>query len=308
MLDMDTFLTTLYVMADDFCKQNLTFPPRPGPVASLGSGEVITLALFGQFWWFRSEREFYRYAQRNLKGAFPNLPDRAQFNRLVRQHWQTVVAFWQYLVDQLQAQEVIFEVLDSVPIPVRNIKRRGRGWFAGLANIGWSTRLGWYNGFHGLISVNPIGVITGFAFGTASEKDQPLAETLLALRRFPNPDLPTVGRFTYAYYLADNGFEGVANARHWNGDYGAMVIPAPARSKEDIWPKPWRKWLTSLRQIVETVYDKLENWFGLGRDRNHELSGFQIRLAAKVALHNFLIYLNLKLDRPALAFADLLDW
>jgi hypothetical protein len=167
--------------------------------------------------------------------------------------------------------------------------------------------LGWYNGFHGLIAVNPIGVITGFAFGKASEKDQPLADTFLALRRFPSLALPTVGRFTYAYYLADNGFEGRANAYHWNWDYGAMLIAAPARLKEDIWPKLWRNWLKSLRQIVETVYDKLENWFGLGTHCNHELSGFQVRFASKVALHNFLIFLNLQFGRPALAFADLVD-
>jgi len=87
-----------------------------------------------------------------------------------------------------------------------------------------------------------------------------------------------------------------------------MLIAAPARLKEDIWPRLWRNWLKSLRQIVETVYDKLENWFGLGKDRNHELSGFQLRFAAKVALHNFLVFINLQLACPPLAFADLLDW
>jgi hypothetical protein len=308
MLDLDTFLTTLYVKADDFCKQKLGKAPHPGPKASLEPGEVLTLVLFEQFWRFRSERDFYRYAQRHLRSYFPHLPDRAQFNRLVRQHWKAVVAFWQALEVELHAQQVSFEVLDTVPIPVRNIKRRGRGWLAGQARIGWSTRLGWYNGFHGLITVNPIGVITGFAFSGANEKDQPLADTFFALRRFPNPALPTVGRFTYAYYLADNGFEGLSNARHWNQDYGAMVMAAPAFSKADLWPKSWQLWLKGLRQIVETVYDKLENWFGLGRDRNHDLSGFHVRFAAKVALHNFLIYLNQTLNRPPLAFADLLDW
>lgn len=308
MIDRNTFLTTLYVMADDFCKENMVFTPRRGPAASLEAGEVITLALLGQFWWFRSERDFYQYALRNLKREFPNLPARPQYNRLVRSHWRTVVAFWQYLVDEMQAQKVIFEVLDSVPIPVRNIKRRGRGWLGGLANIGWSTRLGWYNGFHGLVSVNPIGVITGFAFAPANDKDQPMADTFLALRRYPNRDLPTPGCFSHAYYLADNGFIGTANAHHWRREYDAVLIAAPARQQEDPWPKLWRNWLKSLRQIVESVYDKLENWFGMGRDRNHELSGFQVRFAAKVALHNLLIYLNLQLNRPALAFADLVDW
>jgi hypothetical protein len=307
MLDLDTFLTTLYVMADDYCKHELLVPPRPGRKASLEPGEVVTLALFAQFWWFRSERDFYRYAQRHLRPYFPHLPDRPQFNRLARQHWRKIVAFWQALVVELHAQQVLYEVLDSVPVPVRNLKRRGRGWLAGQARIGWSTRLGWYIGFHGLIAVNPSGVITGFAFGGANEKDQPLADTFLALRRFPNPALPTVGRFTQAYYLADNGFQGLPNARHWQQAYGARVIAAPAFSQANLWPKTWQLWLKGLRQMVETVYDKLENWFGLGRDRNHDLSGFHTRFAAKVALHNFLIYLNLTLNRPALAFADLLD-
>ena len=59
-------------------------------------------------------------------------------------------------------------------------------------------------------------------------------------------------------------------------------------------------------QIVETVYDKLFNTFGLWRERPHELEGLRGRLAARVALHNFCIWLNEQLGRPRLAFADLL--
>ncbi len=45
MLDVDTFLTALYVMVDDFCHSH---PPkkRPGPKASLSESELITLAIF----------------------------------------------------------------------------------------------------------------------------------------------------------------------------------------------------------------------------------------------------------------------
>jgi hypothetical protein len=69
-----------------------------------------------------------------------------------------------------------------------------------------------------------------------------------------------------------------------------------------------RRWLASIRQIVETVYDKLHNTFRLYRERPHDLTGFQARLAAKIALHNFCIWLNVKYGRPRLAFADLIDW
>ncbi|MBA3474425.1 MAG: IS982 family transposase, partial [Rubrobacter sp.] len=83
MVDVDTFLTTLYVTVDDFCQSR---PPkrRPGPEASLSESEVVTLAVFARWSRFASERDFYRYASGNLRAAFPTLPDRSQFNRLVR--------------------------------------------------------------------------------------------------------------------------------------------------------------------------------------------------------------------------------
>jgi hypothetical protein len=83
MLDVDTFLTALYVMVDDFCHSR---PPkkRPGPKASLSDSEVITLAIFARWGRFRGERDFYRYARRRLHDAFPTLPDRSQFDRLLR--------------------------------------------------------------------------------------------------------------------------------------------------------------------------------------------------------------------------------
>ncbi len=47
--------------------------------------------------------------------------------------------------------------------------------------------------------------------------------------------------------------------------------------------------MASIRQIVEGVYDKLFNAFGLHRERPHELTGLRARLATRVALHNFCI-------------------
>ena len=89
MVDVNTFLTTLYVMVDDFCQ---TQPPkkRPGPEASLCQSEVITLAIFARWGRFNSERDFYRYADGHLRGAFPTLPRRPQFNRLVRLYTQSI--------------------------------------------------------------------------------------------------------------------------------------------------------------------------------------------------------------------------
>src|SRR5512144_3361351 len=142
LVDSDTFLTTLYVMIDDFCKSLLSPAQRGGAPASLTPSEVLTLALFGQWQRFSSERAFYRYAQRHLRGAFPTLPDRSQFNRLLRQQQETLIACSLHLVQRLQAQHCAYAVLDATAVPTRDAKRRRLGWLPGMAAIGWSNRLG----------------------------------------------------------------------------------------------------------------------------------------------------------------------
>src|SRR5688572_12158686 len=235
MVDVDTFLTTLYVMADDFCKLSVPPEPHPGPQAALSRSEVVTLALFGQWQRFGSERGFYRSAQRPLRAAFPSLPTREQFNRQVRQQHAALVAFFLHLVRLLAAQRCPYEALDSSGVPTRDAKRRGAGWLPGVADIGWSNRRGWYEGFHVLLTVNPWGMITGFGFGAASTKDQPLAEPFFALRRHPHPGLASVGTLACGPYVVDKGFEGHANHQTWGSAYGAQVLCPPKRHSRAPW-------------------------------------------------------------------------
>jgi hypothetical protein len=179
---VDTFLTILYVMVDDCCKTSLPAESHCGPLATLSRSEVVTLAILGQWQGFGSERGFYRSTQRHLRAALPQWPTREQCNRQMRQQHAALVAFFRHLVQRLAAQHCASEALDSAGGPTREAKRRGAGGLPGLADIGWSNRLGWYAGFHLLLAVTPVGAMTGFGFGAASTKAQPLAETFFALR------------------------------------------------------------------------------------------------------------------------------
>lgn len=321
MVSIDTFLTILYVMADDFIKtyqhSQHKHPSRPhkvGRTASLCCSEVVCLALFAQFGRFQSQHDFYRYAQQHLLLAFPTLPHRSQFNRLTRQHYQATTAFALHLARLLGSTHALYEALDSSAVPVRNYKRRGAGWLPEFVNIGRSPRLGWYEGFHLLTSVTAQGVITGWGFGQATANDQPLAESFFMARSLPAPQkeatMCSAGDPACGPYVSDTGFEGVPNHKRWRERYAARVIcpPHPFTKSRPVWAKPLRRWLSSVRQIVETVYDKLHNFLRLQRKRPHEMSGFQARLAARVGLHNFCIWLNRRLGRPHLQFADLLGW
>ena len=115
MLDVDTFLTTLYVAVDDYC-QTVPATPQPGPRPALAPSEVVTLALFSQWAEFRSERAFYRYAQRRLRAAFPTLPHRSQFNRLVRHHQELLAGCALHLAHLLDIAQASYEVLDCLGI------------------------------------------------------------------------------------------------------------------------------------------------------------------------------------------------
>ena len=142
MLDIDTFVITVYVMVDDFCKTYPAPPPHRGPAPTLSRSEAITLALIGQWGRFLSERAFYRWARKKLRWAFPCLPARSQLNRQMRACHDTINAFSLFLVDQMQARHCLYEILDGSGVPTRDAKRRGNGWLPGLADIGWSNRIG----------------------------------------------------------------------------------------------------------------------------------------------------------------------
>lgn len=309
MVDLDTFVTLLYVSVDDFCKSSL--PPEPvqrGRRPSLSRSEVITLALVEQWATFRGERAFYRYARRHLSTAFPQLPHRSQFNRLLRSHQRAITLFGLALAQACDAFAEEYEVLDCTAAPTRNAKRRGRGWMPGQTALGYSNRLGWFHGFRVLLAVVRTGVITGFGYSAANEQDRTLTETFLEQRSFPDGFIPSVGAPVAPDYLADSGFAGERCEEHWQDLYGADVHAIRQRGSLARWTEPVRRWAIGLRQIVETVNGRLLHTFRLNDDRPHHLTGFGTRLAAKAALHNFCIWLNRQVGQPDLCVAELIDW
>jgi hypothetical protein len=309
-MDQDTFLTTVYVMADDYCKAYaLDWPASPGPAPTLSVSEVLTVSLASRWARFSSDRDFYRYAMRHWRAAFPNLPDRSHFNRLLRAVVPGLIGLSHFVVQQLQARHCVYEALDTMGCATRNVHRRGRGWLAGEANRGFCNRIGWYDGLNIITSVTPDGVITGFGCAPASTKEQPYAETFLAARVSSPTGLAEVGAPALGWYIADNGFCGQQRHQVWRQVYRAHLITPPQKAASvHPWPKVWRRWLAGVRQIVETVHAKLLVTFRLERERPHQLQGFRARLAASVALHNLCIWLNTQLGRPRLAFADLIEW
>ena len=126
-----------------------------------------------------------------MREAFPTLPDRSQFNRLVRYYLGLIEAVALHLVEIMKAQRCLYEVLDTSAMPIRDAKRRGKGWLASYADIGWSNRLGWYEGFCLLLAVNPKGVVTGFGFCIGKHQGPAVGRDVLRPEApSPDPRLP----------------------------------------------------------------------------------------------------------------------
>jgi hypothetical protein len=127
MTDAETFLTEVYVLVDDLVPTLVPVAPvRPGPAPALSVSEVITLTIMSRWARFRSERDFYVYADARLRPLFPRLPHRTQFNRQARRHRDLIAQIAVTLGHHL-AEGAPYEVLDSTAVPTRNAKRRGTG-------------------------------------------------------------------------------------------------------------------------------------------------------------------------------------
>ena len=142
----------------------------------------------------------------------------------------------------------------------------------------------------------------------------PLAESFVALRahealRSHHGSREAAGRPAEGPYLADSGSVGSAPAAHWRACYAAPVLAPPQRNPQlRGWTPEVRRRASGLRQIVETAFARLFHTLRLETERPHAPQGFQMRLAAGMALSHFCIWLDRQLGRSSLAFADLIAW
>lgn len=305
-MDLDTFATFVYVIVDDQCKALFSAERHPGPPATLSRSEVLTLALLEQWGDFDGERAFWDAVLRHLRSAFPRVGDRTDFNRQLRRYRQELAILSLALGRTIEQPAPAYEVMDSVDVAVRNVKRRGASWFDGQAGLGRSNRLGWFFGFRILTVSTPKGIVTGYGFAPGNTNDRQLAETLLAARTTPQPRLPTAGIQPDVPYLADANFAGIRWVPHWQADYHATVIAPAQRDHPPRWPKQRRRWHAGHRQIIESVHRFLLDRCRLETDRRHSLDGFFAALAAKIGLYHVCLRINQLLDRPLLSFAHLL--
>ena len=296
MLDLDSFLVSLYVLVDDWWKlEHSSEPPKAGRPALLTDPEVITLAILAQWPRFRSERDFWRFAQAHLRPYFPKLCSQSQLNRRVRSVEPDLRDFQRAVARTLCGVSEVYHVLDTTLIPaIVRVRASRKGLFAGQATFGRSaSKTEWVYGFKVALSVSPEGVICAFGLAEAASDDRPIGDFLII-------------EDSQEAYLADKGFTGVQWERRWSDLYGALVAATPKDNSKRAWAKTDRRWASGKRQIIEGVIDQLKDLFALERHRAKTLGGLLARLAAKMAAYTCGQRLNDQLGRPLRHLADLL--
>jgi hypothetical protein len=296
MLDLDSLLVSLYVLVDDWWKlKHSSQPPRAGRPALLTDPEVITLTILAQWPRFRSERDFWRFAQAHLRPYFPKLCSQSQLNRRVRSVEPDLRDFQRAVARTLCGVSEVYHVLDTTLIPaIVRVRASRKGLFAGQATFGRSaSKTEWVYGFKVALSVSPEGVICAFGLAEAASDERPIGDFLII-------------EDSHDAYLADKGFTGVEWERRWLDLYGALVAATPKENSKRAWAKSDRRWASGKRQIIEGVIDQLKDLFALERHRAKTLGGLLAHLAAKMAAYTCGQRLNDQLGRPLRHLADLL--
>jgi hypothetical protein len=336
-MDLDTFITILYVFVDNWYNREgaALMQRHAGRELQMSDSEVLTVAIAGQWregvpW--RSERSLVRYMLTHGRQWFPGMLKRSGFNYRVRQLWAALVRLQQVVAQEMTDAKDLYEVVDCVPLPAcsRAQASQARHWLYWSRTGRGGTHGGWFFGEQLLMAVTSKGVITGWLLGDARTDDRWLLQAFLSQRagkpellapaRRPrngqarqlhppvSPCLPltAVGVGNPRPYLADRGFNGARWQQHWRLHYAAEVITIPPDNAPDAWAAPSKRWLKHHRQKIDTTFAFLTDVFGLARLQAHSCWGQITRLAAKCAAFNFAIWLNHRLARPLFAFATLL--
>ncbi len=296
-MDLDSFLTSLYVLVDEWWRVNhrSDMRGRPGRPVLLSDSEILTLAILGQWPRWRSERDFWRFANSHLREYFPNLLSQSQLNRRIRALEPELRRLQQDLVETLTESSAAYRILDTTLIPaVVRVRACRNGLFAGQAAFGRSvSKTEWVYGFKVALAVCPNGVVTAFGLAPANCDERRIADALITQDR-------------HNFYLADKVFSSVAWEKWWLESYGALVAATPQRTSRRAWSEANCYWASGKRQLIEGVIGQLKDLFGLERHRAKTLSGLLTRLTAKIAAYTCGMLLNAKLGHPLRHLADLL--
>lgn len=265
-VDIETLATIIYVLVDDWFKENKRV--RVGRKAEFSDSEVVTLMLLMDYVPYPSERQFLCYVRANHLKLFPRLLDQSQFNvrarglrgrvEELRKHWQSSIVrtLQQYLL------------MDTKPVPVVSYKRcKDKSDFLGSANYGYcASKAMKYYGYKLVLLSTLEGIPLAYDLVPANTDERIAAEEILEHAKG-------------AEVITDKGFIGEAWQRDMQQGFGVKVLCPKRTNQKEQNPVGFDNLIGSCRQRIEGVFNELQN---VGRNLEKLMAKTVVGLASRI--------------------------
>jgi len=280
--DFDEFCLYVYVIIDEICQQLAPCLKRPGTKPMCSDSELIAMALIGECkgWDIETDMLSNWKSHRDL---FPHIPSQSRFNRRRRNLMFIINWIRRLLLSWLDIAQENQCIIDSLPIPVMQfhlVPSSTGDWRAYEARFGKvSSKKETIFGYKLHLLVTMGGLILDFVLVPANETDLKAGLDLL----FEHTDLNVIG--DKAYISAEIAQELWDNNR-------VRLQTLPRKNQKAQLPKPIRRLVNAVRQMIETVNGQLSDQFNIERNHAHTFWGLCARLYTKLTAHTLCIFIN----------------
>ena len=273
-IDFPTLLTIMYVLVDDWYKQNAPrlLKGKVGAKPVFSDSEVITLMLAQDFLSFESETQFLSYMRANYRALFPKLCDQSQFNRRALSLRLIVEELRRAWLTELGATQELFLLMDTKPVPVIGYKRsKKHSDFRQSAAYGYcSARHFHYFGYKFVAVTTFAGLPVVFELVGAKMDERVAAEEVLCSLR--SCDI-----------FGDKGFIGDCWQQEVKEQGGNRIWATKRVNQKEQNPVWFDRLLSRVRERIEGSFNELQN---TGRNMERLLAktvvGLSTRVIAKV--------------------------
>jgi hypothetical protein len=269
----DAFLTTLYVIVDDWYQ---LYGPRllagkAGAKPRFSDSEVLTLSLAQHWCGFATEREWLRFINSNHRALFPRLVSQSEFNTRARNLCWVMNQLHRFVLEQLGVRGTQWRLIDSTPVVVRHWRRYGSRSLAppGAALGFCAAKKEYFYGYRLLALTTLEGIITDWVLIPANADERDGADELLEV-------------YQNLLVLGDKGFLDQVRQACLLEKRGIHLQTPKRKNQKQQNPKEWDALHTKVRQRIETAYSQAKAFLGLEKPGAKTLWGLFSRLIAKL--------------------------
>lgn len=289
-MDIITFIISVYCIVDDFLKDKRL--RQRGPQPTLSDSEVLTMEIVGEYLGIDTDSGIFRYFRWHYGDWFPAVKQihRTTFVRQAANLWYVKQQLWLTVMGMVEYDPLI-SITDSFPIPVCRFARAHRcRILAGDTAFGRDeVARQTFMGLRAHVRINWPGVITDFRLVPANIHDLKVAEDIfesvqgwvLGDRNYWSPELKE---------------QGLQQGLVW-------LTPFKSAKREK---KPWPKWLSHKRYLIDTVFSQLTERFNAKRVWARDGWHFFSRWLRKLLGHTIAVLFCQQLGLPPLRFAGLI--